>query len=373
MNKNINVHLITGSKGGVGKTSVSTSIIASYVNRGEKVLVIEANSNNIDMTEIISEFTFTEIVERSNEHYYNSLYHYTQIFDNQGSYLMIRQNPYDILDSINEFLEMIDEGKKFARMHGINDIIIDTNLSFENLIAEKYLSVNDYVDEKDYNRYLKNIKRFFNRLNDEDESIRKDTEAFIWCIWSNNDFERIRSSVLDQNLKNAMHRFEEFSKLDNEARDKSFRQEKNFIHLINTLGEAKASKRIKPYFRNRNIVGYLGKRAVNGIRIQDLFTLFRSYQQEVIYEREIIQANFPYMDDIVEMGLEGSKGLQYSIMKNINIIYLDSRKNKRLITNQLRKTREAIVTKNRNAFFINRLVNTDELFCYKEIDEKLWR
>jgi hypothetical protein len=205
------VHIIAGSKGGIGKTRCSISLLLYYLFRNVRnTSIFDANSNNIDFFSIM---TGENIINERDSEYILSSKKLRPIIKNNkingDCTVYLRGLPFEMYDNVIGFwdnlLHVVDNTKNEALRKEV--LIVDTNLAVPNLVTR-------------YQERWDKLSEIFSGLKDAGV-----TSIFVWYIWCLNDFLGIRANVT-YNTGNKMESLERCS-------GGLFHADSNMIHVLN--------------------------------------------------------------------------------------------------------------------------------------------
>lgn len=285
--REITWHIITGAKGGVGKTLLSLFLMTYYTNNRKKPLIIDFNGVNTDLKRLVN-----DEVGFGNQNHLS-----IPIDDNiliiakgsqriHGSLIGWMTNPYKMYNykSFFKFLSVLRKGllekeKDIIRIFGytktdLNTIIIDTNYHFANLFSRK---------ESDYN----------------EETFNKNDHFSIWFIWV---YRQILNSYQQQSQQNNFFKEIQFNGDINLMRviadtieQKIGQAHTPFIHVINPMSLSETSaigeifKVISGLITRGNVIPELDRlyqlKASESLRFGDLLELMNEAQQNA-FEKE---------------------------------------------------------------------------------------
>lgn len=199
-------HIITGSKGGVGKTLQSLLLSAYYIEKEKNLLVIDLNSMNVDFSRLLfyqKQLGEPITIPIPTEHHKNErlVLQKTYSLDHNGNpyeYIVASPlNPFNVYDA-SHFKSLLTTIKNtnIAKPLGIESldaVIIDTNYHFCNIFAEQDGHYKEYSEGELYGesitiwfmwvyRQLENLIRL--KYNDADV-IRNTAAAIERNIHSN--------------------------------------------------------------------------------------------------------------------------------------------------------------------------------------------
>lgn len=213
------IHILVGSKGGIGKTRCSISICKFYIKNNATPYLLDLNIMNQDLFDIFSG-------ENENLQSNDFIIEKSNFLDNdiKKNYFNIKRiNPYRLFNGTFEIWEIIHKIYEFAIQKNTNNnvLIIDTNLSLINIIPDK-----DEIDHR-YKELFSNLK------------LHNNFNLFIWNIWSIIDFitiekkDNLNFSKIEKNIitffKSCNIRFDLNSNLINVLNPYLFFRDKNLF------------------------------------------------------------------------------------------------------------------------------------------------
>lgn len=235
------IHILTGSKGGIGKTRCSISHAMYYLLGGtEKPLlknksrnnqkkyglnVFDANSNNIDFFTIMTGEDFEILADERKKQVsdFNKNYIRQRFLDITykekklpiNGFAYIRKSPFELFNGISDFWNSLYEVAKSTKENDGNDIlVVDTNLAVPNLISE--------TPEQ-----IEKMKTVFQKLRE-----LRVKNILIWYIWCLNDFLSIREN-LTFNTSRQIRMLEKICKTDQNLGGNGHIINQYVIHVLN--------------------------------------------------------------------------------------------------------------------------------------------
>lgn len=200
------MHIITGAKGGVGKTLLALSSTLHYVEEGDNILCLDLNFENPDFSRILELLPAEENVESAGKLQFAHFY-----FNNRKALLLRPTNVNNIpggaigfWNSIRDALRESNDIHKFDP----DAIVIDTNLHFASLLRVTTENVRD--------RTLKRIKSLI---------IENDIFQFnLWYVWTLASLHKNSHdpAVIRRNMRY----------FDDGLKD-HFKSSVNFVHVLN--------------------------------------------------------------------------------------------------------------------------------------------
>jgi hypothetical protein len=235
------IHILTGSKGGIGKTRCSISHVMYYLLGGtEKPLlnnksrnnqkkyginIFDANSNNIDFFTIMTGEDFEILADERKKQVsdFNKNYIRQKLLDITykgkklpiNGFAYIRKSPFELFNGISDFWNSLYEVAKSTKENDGNDIlVVDTNLAVPNLISE--------TPEQ-----IEKMKTVFQKLRE-----LRVKNILIWYIWCLNDFLSIREN-LTFNTSRQIRMLEKICKGDQNLGGNGHIINQYVIHVLN--------------------------------------------------------------------------------------------------------------------------------------------
>lgn len=226
------VHILTGSKGGIGKTRCSISLAMYYLLGGtakpflagqgpgipnwHKLNVFDANSNNIDFFTIMTGKDFQVLGQRRTDYNHIKQEFLTISHENRRlpfeGQAYIRKSPFELFQGVGDFWENVYEVAKLSADDERNVLIVDTNLAVPNLVSENPV-------QKD------KMRTTFQKM----QEINVDY-IVTWYIWCLNDFLSIREN-LTFSTSEKMESLDKICQMDFERTGKKIKQ--YVIHVLN--------------------------------------------------------------------------------------------------------------------------------------------
>ncbi|EDN68263.1 hypothetical protein BGP_1999 [Beggiatoa sp. PS] len=259
-------HIITASKGGVGKTLLSLMLLTYFHKDNDKsIFAIDLNGTNSDFRklccvekdELFEPKSITLSSGRSLD-----LACYPVKLDQQTQYVVgWPSNPYKMLCSASDFFDFLGALKEvtfqFSENFEPNTIIIDTNFHFGNIFSSEPQIYED--------------SNIFNQINKTNDNF------FIWFLWTNRQLTNLISSNNNARkesdiLFKTVNHIEEFVKNTNNI--------SSFVHVFNAFNLGNPNSKSlweQTLNRNRNIIIFselkrlLNQHSKEVIRFQTLY------------------------------------------------------------------------------------------------------
>ncbi len=228
------IHILAGSKGGIGKTRCSVALAMYYIlgqgkaNSGD-LFLYDANFNNPDFYALLCKTMkhphSNPLSKKSNPFSKIEMNGFLnkedkELVANKQLVLFKRKNPFLIFNGINEFWKSAMNEIYFTENHRIGPftLIVDTCLGVQNLFSFK--------DNKSREGFVKSLKELRDRWVMDDSSKNSQLNVYIWFVWSLNDF-------LDAKMPDSSDIEEKLSRLKSDVGDLAPNLNFEFIHVIN--------------------------------------------------------------------------------------------------------------------------------------------
>jgi len=139
-------HIVTSSKGGVGKTLLSILLWVANLKKNKKVLLVELNGMNPDLYRLLAFTTKTHSnmkdIKPDNFRFGNYSFQSLEVELESDSYVIVwPTSPYDMLSKPEDFLGFLNTiyqriiDNEFHNDFKPNTVIVDTNFHFGNIFS----------------------------------------------------------------------------------------------------------------------------------------------------------------------------------------------------------------------------------------------
>ena len=193
------IHIITGNKGGVGKTLISLAIACYYNSNGSRpLLAADLNTTNADLHSILSRFQIP-----SNDPYISGY----DLFKVTDFVFTLRPNePYEIKGGASSFWDEVKIIQQRSSPVADFDIVVDTSQNVANLVTSKSgFKLSDF--RRDFPKVDAAFEKYMpsSYLSAWEDSLSflasSNKEIFVWIIWTWASFQDSVRSVFSDALR----------------------------------------------------------------------------------------------------------------------------------------------------------------------------
>lgn len=244
------IHIITGNKGGVGKTLISLALACYYNSSGSRpLLAADLNTTNADLHSILSRFQIP------------NGYHLIPGYDlfpvTDFVYTLRPHEPYEIKGGASSFWGEVKTIQQKSSSVADFDLVIDTSQNVANLVTGKSgFKLSDF--RRDFPKVDAAFEKYIpsSYLSTWEDSLSfltsSNMDIFVWIIWTWASFQDSVRSV----FSDALWRLNETNKV-------------NVVHVLNPSALINPRGGVLPTFKN--YIRWIEKKAIEKERAKKDF------------------------------------------------------------------------------------------------------
>ena len=196
-----NIHIVTGTKGGIGKTLISLATALTYRNLKKNLVALDLNMTNPDLSRILSSYRFEDSTfsddDGKRSWYQASLDH--------NFHIIRPSTPYLIRGGASSFWEDVLRVCNMSSADGSADLLVDTSHHIGNLISNRQdipshiLKLPDLPDDLKLT-WIEMVRSILSNPG---------RQIYIWMFWTSVNLQRAEIDTITTPISEFANQFDD--------------------------------------------------------------------------------------------------------------------------------------------------------------------